>query len=307
MCSKESRLNDSPVIALDAKTFQRPLASLAETVAYKVEREGPALIKPVFAAADINAMLRQAWSIYGVLFFVNADEHRQGGGWKVGYPAALLPLIRCLIDILYNVTAILIDPGPNAYRYREAGYKRTLDAWQDIQERYAGKPDWDEYIARNRKGILDGMRMDAVTIDEVESAGRWPTLGEYLRSSRPLTPHQEFLKRLTFGFWKEYSAIAHATFKGLLPTAIFHMAHAVPHEQREHFDRVAVEDLIASHLARASGLLICIVTEIQGYFRFEGANINQRIHQVWDALLAMPDIKELFDERYAKLMSDRGI
>ena len=85
------------------------------------------------------------------------------------------------------------------------------------------------------------------------------------------------------------------------------MAHAVPHEQREHFDRVAVEDLIAIHLARASGLLICIVTEIQGYFRFEGANINQRIHQVWDALLAMPDIKELFDERYAKLMSDRGI
>jgi hypothetical protein len=51
---------------------------LAETVAYKVEREGPGLIKPIFAAADINAMLRQAWSIYGVLFFVNADEHRQG-------------------------------------------------------------------------------------------------------------------------------------------------------------------------------------------------------------------------------------
>ena len=50
-----------------------------------------------------------------------------------------------------------------------------------------------------------------------------------------------------------------------------------------------------------------MITEVQAYFCFDGAHINQRLHTVWNALIRVPEIKELYDERYAKLMKDKGI
>jgi hypothetical protein len=65
--------------------------------------------------------------------------------------------------------------------------------------------------------------------------------------------------------------------------------------------------LIANHLSRVAAILLCTLTELQGYFRFDGARINERLHQVWCALLPAPEIKELYDERYNRLMRERGI
>jgi hypothetical protein len=63
------------------------------------------------------------------------------------------------------------------------------------------------------------------------------------------------------------------------------------------------------HIARAAGVLLCIVTELQGHFRFDdnGARINERIHAVWNALMPVFEIKELYDERYSQLMKDKRI
>ena len=58
---------------------------------------------------------------------------------------------------------------------------------------------------------------------------------------------------------------------------------------------------------RVAVFLLCMITEVQSYFRFDGAHINQRLHQVWNALLPAPEVRELYEERYSKLMSDKGI
>ena len=34
---------------------------------------------------------------------------------------------------------------------------------------------------------------------------------------------------------------------------------------------------------------------------------DERLHQVWKALLPIPEIKELYDGRYDQLMQDKGI
>jgi hypothetical protein len=60
-------------------------------------------------------------------------------------------------------------------------------------------------------------------------------------------------------------------------------------------------------MARAAIIMLCIVTELQAYFRFTDANINARIHRVWNALMPFFEAKELYDERYAQLMIDKGI
>ncbi len=69
----------------------------------------------------------------------------------------------------------------------------------------------------------------------------------------------------------------------------------------------AFEEMIAVHIPRMSAILLCTLTEIQASLKFDGAHINQRLHEIWNALLPAPEIKELYDERYAQLMMEKGI
>lgn len=53
---------------------------------------------------------------------------------------------------------------------------------------------------------------------DVPSAPDWPTLGAFakkLGKGATSTPYQRFLKTFLYGRWREYSALAHATFEGL--------------------------------------------------------------------------------------------
>jgi hypothetical protein len=295
---------------LDAHTFQQHLRSLANTIALKVEREGPSLpLKPLFVSADITVLIRQALNIYDLFFFVNADERRKKEyDWKVAYAAVILPLVRCMIDCLYNITVILENPGAKAYEFRASGYKLALLALETDEKRYGGDPKWDEHIAKRRDFIRMGMRLDGFTPTEVESAKVWPTMSAYLRPDKgvPLTSHQEFLTKLTLGFWQEYSGIAHATFQGLMATAMCFVTDKIAPEEQPQFDD-AFESMLFIHITRVAAILLCILTEVQAYCRFGGARINERLHEIWSALLRVPEVKELYDLRYANLMQDRGI
>lgn len=300
-----------PGVEIDARTFQKQLGELTNTISLKVEREGVKLLKPNFAAIDIYMMLRQALRTYDLYFCLNADARRENDvDWRVGYSAAILPLIRCMIDCLYNITSILNNPGPRGYQFRESGFKLALAALDADEKRYGGDPKWDKYIA-GRRGFLDiAMRACGIKLIDVQAAKTWPTLSAYLRAKNkktPLTAHQEFLKRLQFGFWQEYSGMAHATFQGLMPTAVFYTPHDIPWEYRQQFEDMVIDQMISMHLARIAGVLLCTITEVQAYFRFDGANINRRLHEIWRALMPALEIKELYDERYAKLMESKGI
>jgi hypothetical protein len=82
----------------------------------------------------------------------------------------------------------------------------------------------------------------------------------------------------------------------------------LPHEERPRLDQVHPIRL-SVHISQAAGILISVITELQAYFRFDdaGARINERIHEVWNALLPTFTVKELYEERYAQLMRDNGI
>ena len=146
---------------------------------------------------------------------------------------------------------------------------------------------------------------------EVLQASQWPTLGRYVKALQPgasFSPHQQALKLLNYGPWREYSALAHATFDGLLETGATYIVDMLSHEDRPKLDEVHPIRL-STHISHAAGILISAVTELQAYFRFDdaGARIDQRIHEVCNALLPTFTVKELYDGRYAQLMKDKGI
>src|SRR5271169_6559006 len=180
----------------------------------------------------------------------------------------------------------------------------ALEALHEDATKYASNadPSWAQWLRKRRDFIDLGIRRDGFTLADVMAQAKWPLLGTYLRTKKgaSLTEHQFFLKNLTFGYWREYSEYSHGTFQGLMRTAVSYLEHDLPHERRPELEEGSLA-LIFGHMTRASAVLLCILTELQAYFRFDGARINERLLQIWDALLQAPEVRDLYDSRYAKL------
>ncbi len=299
---------------LDAATFQKPLVQLAEVLAQKVKREAPRLLAaPAFVAVDLHVLIRQAMHTYDLFFYVNADERRETDCfWRNTYTIVTLPLVRNMIDCLYNITAILQDPCENGTWFRKSGFNKALAALDEDEERYGGQAKWDNWIRTNRNELDFEIRNCGLTMTDVLAQKRqWPTLGKYVRNKQKggaLTPHQTFLKTFVYGRWRLYSALAHGAFEGLIPVAMYYIADSLPHDDRPKLDTICPR-VLSMHISFVATILLCIITELQACFHFDddGARINQRIHAMWEALMPVFEVKELYDERYKPLMEDKRI
>jgi hypothetical protein len=91
-----------------------------------------------------------------------------------------------------------------------------------------------------------------------------------------------------------------------MQTAMSYLEHDLPPEERPRLEQKSLQALFF-HMARAAAILLCVLTELQAHFRFDGARINERLHEIWNVLVAAPEVKDLFDSRYSRLMQDQGI
>lgn len=65
---------------------------------------------------------------------------------------------------------------------------------------------------------------------------------------------------------------------------------------------------IEREISRNAGVLLCTLTEIQAHYRFlDDARLNKHLHDVWNVLVQVPEVRELCDLRYEKPMKEKGI
>lgn len=307
-------------IRIDAKKFQEPLGRLAATMAEKLYREGQERIPgPKFVKDDLLMLLRYAASVYNLLNYLNADERRKDDVyWYTRYGVTAMSLVRSLIDCLYNVIAILENPRERAVQYRKSGFKKALDELEEDRERYGGHPEVDESINSRRKSLVDHMRRDDFSVEEILDTPRhesWPTFGQYINKEYPggvQTGQQRFLKTFAHLHWRQYSALSHGAYEafvgtlGHVPVGAYYVNDFLPAEVREDIEE-SYYLFLSIHLGRSASLLLCIVTELQAYCRFDGANIDHRICDVWAVLLPSLPTRELYDARYSALMHEKNM
>jgi hypothetical protein len=304
-------------IRINARTFQEPLARLADTMVEKVFREGFAFGGwPAHVSEDIAMMLRYSRSIYNLLFYLNADERRSDDyNWTVHYCVSAMSLVRSLIDCLYNVTAILQNPAVKGPEYRKSGLKKVLSDLEAEHQAHLGDPSWDAWYEERRGAVELLIRASGFVVADVEKHSSWPTLGAYVgreQTGATLTDHQKFLKTFTHLEWRQYSALSHGSYEaftgilGHIPIGAYYVSDFLPHENRLKVDE-SYDLFRSTHIGRAATVLLCLLTEIQAYCRFDGANINDRVAKIWEVLILRPEVKELYDGRYATLMIERGI
>ncbi len=283
----------------------------------KVYREGSDhLCAPFFVGEDICIMIRHAVSIYRLLFYLNADERRSDDCfWRVKYGVAAMPLIRSLIDCLYNVTAILENPAEQGRSYRRSGIKKLLIDLDEKSDRYRGQPRWEAYIGERRAAVDLIIRTSGFMLDEVMRQPIWPTLGRYILktgSDGRMTERQTFLKTFTHSQWRQYSALSHGAaegfmgFDGPLPVGTYYISDFLPHAERPKID-ATYDVFLSKHIGRAATVLLCMITELQAYCRFGDAHIDKRVGELWGKLIPLFEANELYEGRYLQLMKVHGI
>lgn len=305
---RDEVVNGKPII--DASTFQKPLAELAQTMALKVEREGtPLLGAPIYVAIDLGVLLRVSTQTLNLLWYINADVRTNEAGFQPIYWIAATPLVRTLIDNLYNITLILRAPARHGLEYRLSGIKKEQRDLNDDRSRYGGKPEWDGWIKESQAKIDLTLRGFGVTQAEVDAQPDWMTLGKYLSQKGPggvLNDHQVFLSTFQYGPWREYSALSHGGPEALRDVGMFYRYKEQPFEDRPKIDE-AFESVRTLHLMRAALVLLATITELQLFFHFTDANIDSRLRKLWESMLQHVEVSELYNERYKKLMDNRGI
>lgn len=147
------------------------------------------------------------------------------------------------------------------------------------------------------------MRGEGYTEKDLDDKkSKWPLLAQYL-DAKPETPHKQLLKKMTLGFWKEYSSISHASFDGLIDLFPFVATDSLSHDKRGTITDDAAHRYIAMHFGRTAGILLCLLTEIQHCFRFDDADIDKRLAEIWRAMIPVYEVRELFDFRYKTLLT----
>ena len=255
---------------------------------------------------DTGVILRQiAWT-FKLLRFVNADDTRfNNSGYRHAYSFVILPLIRTMIDGFYNCTAMLDDPSRSRV-FRISGYYRMREALRADETKYSQNPSYKEFLAKTRTNLDKGMQIENISDHDLDNkANKWPLLGDYLRS-QPRTPHKELLRKLTLGFWKEYSSISHASFDGLVSLYPFIAGDRIPHDERDGLVEAA-DRHISTHIGRAASILLCLLTEIQHFYKFDSADIDDRLGKIWSALIPMVEVRELYDARYKGLLKNPAV
>jgi len=297
------RIADPTIPVLDAGTFAKPLAEVTRIITNKVERDGPTVFPNSTITIDTSVILRHLHETYNLICWINADDIRFGVvGYRTPYSFVSLPLVRTMIDGFYNATALLDDPA-RARPFRISGYYRKREALQADEARYGTDQQWQQDFSRRHTASTEGLRAEGFTeADLDDKRNRWLLLGEYLKKE-PDTPHKQLLRHLTLGFWKEYSAVSHASFDALVDLYPFIATDRLPHELRDHVSSTALRH-ITMHIGRAGGLLLCLLTEIQHVYRFGDFDIDKRLRQVWTAMIPLYEVRELYDFRYNRILRE---
>ena len=290
------------VVMVDAGKFATQLAQLAETIVFSLEREGLSKVPNSTVSLDSATIIRQILHTYRLFLYLNADERRNNDPhYQQSYSSVILPLVRTMIDGFYNCTAMLDDLSRTKI-FRISGLYRLREAIRDDEARYRSDPAWKESLASRREFLEDYMRVEQLTDADLDDRkNKWPLLQQYLNTG-PDTPHKQLLRTFTLSFWKEYSSISHAGYDGLINIFPFIAKDKVPVEERSRI--LAVGDrLNTMHIGRAAAVLLCLLTEIQHFYKFEGsARIDERLGEIWAAMLPLYEANELYRSRYHSLL-----
>ena len=202
---------------------------------------------------------------------------------------------------------MLEDLEPRSAWYHKSGWRDAALEYERFQKEYLGNAAWTEWLSGVSAFLSQGATLFGMSQEESGNPGKairpWPNPGQMPSygvdlESRP--PDRAFLQYLNDWFYREHSAQSHMSFFGMMKLGVLILRH----DLGAHEKRTVEEQFYPKHrsvsASRTSLLLLCIVSEIEHYFKYS-SEIDLRILEIWQVLIdAVPEAKELYDMRYSR-------
>jgi len=215
---------------------------------------------------------------------------------KPEFGLSATPLVRTLLDQVYSLVFISIDPSQKVPLYYNGGWKEMREAFIRYKKKYDANPAWKQWL--DEKGKLIEWAKSKWDVpqkfcDDNKKGPYWPTPSQIIGQTDGR--EKAFLEHLDDWFYKEYSQSAHLSFPGLSrrggPLLIDDTKY-----QKEVFLK-SKSDAIFS----ATTLVLAILSEIEGMCQFD---YSTRLQYPWTVIGEYwPETKELYEMRYQSLLA----
>lgn len=281
---------------LDFGVVQKDWDSLLEGMTLKLEREFPAGAASTGARELLWLTFRVALNTYRSMAYVCGDKPPDPLR-RLEYAISCPPIVRTLVDTLFNVIFALEDLEQRATWYYKSGWREDQEKLEQYEKEYGHLEEWKSWLEVFKKGHEHGRGVWGITEEEYKNPKLiewWPIPSWMISKARP--DNQGFLQFLNDWYYRELSQESHLSFPGLVARGSLLMALD---KKEEHAEEHLVQNK-STQMVMAVTLLLGLCSEIEHHFNF---GFKQRIVVLWGIFSELPIPKEMYDKRYAKLLA----
>ncbi len=298
-----------PAKRVDASKFQGELEALANTMIERLKDEWPSNLGHLhFAQGFFIRTLRYVRYVFRVVCRMFSDERRADPQWRWEEVLVFPSLNRTILDALFNVVFMLENIEERSSWYHKSGWREQVLEHDRWLSEYGSDPDWQAWLPGLKSLIDRGVVQFSVSDSEIENPKKnikpWPSTGQMADfevdpTKRP--PARQFLHYMTDLYYRDHSGQSHMSFLGMMKLGVILSADDLSKDERAEQEKDALPRLMTSHISRTSFLLLCLISELQNYFKFSG-NIELRILSLWHTFIPyFPEAKDIFERRYSAM------
>jgi hypothetical protein len=281
-------------------------------VGNELERNWPdKYVEAASAQLILLQLVRLAITNYKAIGFICSDVN----DGAVRDPLLVLAspsMNRTILEIIVSVLYLLEDLSEHTDEFFRAAWRDEREMLSKYQERYGGRPRWDQFIAVRTEGV-NKLEVNLGITDEEKANPNtirfWPKPNKVLKRLRDEHPNSNaraYIQFLNDWLYRELSTQSHLEPRGLGQMGLFFLGmkdlQAIsgkdPDGVRERLDQ-KIQEFRTTEVWIAMTLILSLVSEIETYFSF---GIKNDLSYFWGLINAHNEIsQEVFKERYAGL------
>jgi hypothetical protein len=162
--------------ALDYGVIKNDWTSLLKGMALKLEREFPSALASQGAREFFWLTFRVALNTYNTLVFICADKQPDPFR-KLEFTISCPPLVRTLVDSLFNVVFVLEDIEPRIVWYYKSGWRESHERLLRYSKAYGSLEGWQEWLevfARYQEQTASHWTINKAERDNFKLIRYWP-------------------------------------------------------------------------------------------------------------------------------------
>lgn len=296
--------------SLDFGVIKNQLEDLLEASANLLEREWPRRYANVDSGRVIfYTRMRIVINTYTSFMWLVADLPRDSR--RKTLVLSTPPLVRTLFEELITLIFFFHDVPALIQSYAMTNYTELDIEIKHAKKYHKNKAEWKSYISNMEANHEQFANTLNLTSDQIKNPirfiGRWPTPGKMIKVVKEkwkTSPDIDFMEYIHSWIYRTQSGDSHLNYQGVIRRGSFfagkELINMLGKEEAKSKVSETFESFKMEMVWTTLTLLLSIVSEIEGHFRF---GLSNRAKYLWIIFEQNSDLaKEFYKSRYKEML-----